>query len=150
MSNRHGFLRLTLAAGAAVGAASMGGCFLIPNYDPGGPHKSIDQHTYLSEPHTPLTVTLVDVRDMHEFWSMDVPVGEKLTIRFYENVDTRSPHAPDIMRWQVMPESRRAGRLRNQIAVPPAGARRIDVAVRDPMEYPHGVDAPAAARSETD
>lgn len=139
MRNRS--LPTRLMTFAAVTAAVTGaGCSLL-EMRPGGNMRSEDMFTYISDPYQPLTITLVDTRDNQEFWSVDVPIGKKLTIRFYEDKGEGSDYAPDVMRWQIYDQSMGMTKLRNQIPVPGAESRRIDVTMREGPEYPESIQA---------
>ncbi len=131
--------------GAIVGISGMGACSVIPGLTPGGPQRSIDEFTYISTPWEPLSVTLYDRREDTPLWTVDVPIGSKVSIRFYENRDTSgSVLRPDIMRWEIFDQSIRNTRLTNAMAVPPADSRLLQVNLREdvplfPDELP---DAP--------
>lgn len=131
--------RALMIAGASAALAGSG-CSLF-EMRPGGNMRSEDQFTYVSTPYQPLTVTLIDTRDEQEFWSVDVPIGKKLTLRFYEDKGEGSDYAPDVMRWQIYEQTSYATKLRNQIPVPSALARRIDVTLREGPEYPESIQA---------
>ena len=123
---------ITLAiAGAAL--ASSSGC-----YWEGGPLYSADRFAYVSRTWEPKTVTVVDTRTGEALWSIDVPVGQRLVIGFRaapKNVE-KNDWLPDVMQWDLMPESRISGALTNQIRVPPSSARRVDWKLRPTPEYP--------------
>ena len=131
-----------LLLGAGLG---MGGCAIVPGLSPGGPQRSIDEFTYVSTPWEPLTVTLLDRRDDMPLWTVDVPIGSKVSIRFYENRETSgTAMRPDLMRWEIFDETKRSARLSNAMAVPGAESRLLKVTLRDstpelPEERP---DAP--------
>jgi len=129
--------RIALAAGVALAAASAGslvGCSLGP-YRTGGSQYSNDQYTYISQAHSPKTVELVDTRTGEVVWSVDVPVGQQLTFRFYENREPDNIYTPAMMRWDIYRAKQFFGRKANALLVPPAEARRIDVHVRPGPEY---------------
>jgi hypothetical protein len=131
--------RLMPAALAASVALCAGGCSLM-EMRPSGKMRSLDEFTYVSTPYQPITITLIDTRDNQEFWSTDVPIGKKLTIRFYKNKGEGSAYAPDIMRWSIYDQKTHSTRLRNQITVPPADSRRIDYTLREGPEYPQEIE----------
>lgn len=118
--------------------AGVSGCRL---QNPGGRLQSEDEHTFPSTAHEPVTVKLIDTRDQQELWSMDVPVGQWLTIRFYnDRVD--NPTKPDVMRWAVRDANSGDTRLLNQIPVPDRYSRRIVTELRAGPEYPPQSSAP--------
>lgn len=130
----------TTALAAAVLLTSTG-CYSI-----GGVPASRDKFQYESHPLMPATVTIVDTRTGEAVWSMDVPVGQKLAIRFYDGreADDATPTLPALMRWQVVDIGDGAGSLKNEVAVPMATARKVNYELREGPEY--ASDARATAR----
>lgn len=126
----------TLAIGAAL-ASSLAIGLQSGCHHQGGSLWSDDKHTYVSTPWRPWTVTLTDTRTGEAVWSMDVPVGKQLVLQFRKGSGPNE-FKPDMMDWSVM-EPKRGGRLRNQIAVPPASARRLDPVLRPTPEDPDAV-----------
>ena len=102
-----------------------------------GCHASRDAYTYESRTLMPMTVTIVDVATDESIWSMDIPVNKNLRLRFYDDRDPSgaTPSRPAMMRWEVDDPKESSGALENEIAVPLAGARRIDVTLRDTPEF---------------
>jgi hypothetical protein len=136
--------RITFAAAAAAGLAlPLGGCDLFNTQKPGGRLASLDQHTYVSTEWSPKTVSLVDVRSLEEIWSVDVPVGQKLVIRFYPNKSKDNIHNPDVMRWSMYPATQTSDLLDNQMPVPAPQSRRIEWELRAVPEY--APDSPPVA-----
>ncbi len=136
--------------GVALGVALLaGGCTTFSGQHPGGRAASIDQYTYVSTPYMPITVTLRDVRDGSELWSVDVPVHQKLVVRFYENKTRDNPQLPAVMRWQLMGE-RDTRSLANQMPVPGSPVRRLEMVLRDGPEFPADSAGfvPASTRDE--
>ena len=131
-SNRR---RPLLAAAAAITAAALvgglGGC-----YTPGGPGYSADRFTYHSTTWQPWTVSVEDTRTGQEFWSVEVPVGQQLVVRFIEGEGTDGEFTPDMMQWQLMPIGRTSGSLENSLPVPPASARLLRPRLRRAPELP--------------
>lgn len=122
-----------MATGLVCGtvAALLGGCTLLSGQRPGGKMESLDMFTFESDPTAAQTVTLVDLRDAQPIWSVDVPVGSKLVLRFYESRSNGTELHPDIMRWTVVDADAGPRPLQNQIAVPNQDARRLDVEFRE-------------------
>lgn len=121
---RAGVLALALVAfGTSAGCRTWG-------YSPNGVQASIDQYTYESTGNLPLTVTVRDWTTNEVIWSMEVPVGKQVTIRFLENQKSQEPSRPDTMFWEVQDRGVQYGNLDNSLPVPPAINRRIDVVVR--------------------
>ena len=140
MNNAH---RSTLVMTAMLLAALlmttiMTGCFkqLVSN-TPGGNMQSNDAFTYISTPFEPLTVTLYDQRDNEPLWTVDVPIGKKVTIQFHSNKSKEgTTRRPDIMQWEIYDQTKRRASLSNTMAVPGSESRMLKVAIRDTIEYP--------------
>ncbi|MEM9372296.1 MAG: hypothetical protein AAGA55_01515 [Planctomycetota bacterium] len=135
-------------AGRLVGTALvlatlglMGGCLT-----PGGAGRSADEFTYVSTPWEPLTVTLYDRRDNTPLWTVDVPVGSKVSLRFYPDKETSgTDRMPDIMRWDIFDQDKSLRRLTNAMSVPGADSRLLRVSLREdvpafPDEIPTDAD----------
>ena len=139
VNGRHGSVRgaarLASIAGAAALAVSIGGCIHLKGQTPAGNLMSIDQHVYVSETFAPKTVTLRDVRDGSEVWSVDVPVNRKLVVNFQTAKYESDALMPDVMEWDVV-GVRETSDLPNVLAVPPEGVRRLEVTLRDSPEFP--------------
>jgi hypothetical protein len=135
-------LARSLALASMLGAAALSaGC-----YYEGGALRSNDRFTYASTTWQPKTVTLVDTRTGETLWSVDIPVGRQLVIDF--NAERRADNTqwlPDEALWDIMPDTRRHGALKNKMRVPPRTARRLDVTLRPVPEMPAG--APTASTS---
>lgn len=135
--------RSTLFALLLPLAAGLSGCESWNTMKPGGRQVSLDQHTYTSTAFSPKTVRVVDTRSLEEIWSMDVPVGHKLVMRFYPDKSDGNVHNPDVMRWRLIPTMRGSTRLDNSMPVPASWARRIEWELRSAPEY--APDTPAVA-----
>ncbi len=128
---------LALAALLACTTLLTAACNQIVNNGPGGTLRSTDAFTYISTPFEPLTVTLYDQRDQEPLWTVDVPIGQKVTVRFLENRSKEgTTRRPDIMEWEIYDQEKRRADLTNSMAVPPANSRMLKVALRDGVEYP--------------
>jgi hypothetical protein len=112
-----------LAVLAASASALLGGCI---GYYAGGPLSSEDLYTYESTPDYPQTVTLVDHTTGESLWSVDVPIGQQLVVRFLENKNKGDAARPDVMQWRLMPMGQHHGTLDNAMPVPPYTHRRLD------------------------
>lgn len=134
-----------VCATALLGSLVLGGgCALAPGFKPGGAQRSNDEYTYMSTPWEPLTVTLFDRRVQTPLWTVDVPVGSKVAIRFYANKeDSGTALLPDMMRWEIFDAEKDRARLTSAMAVPGADSRLLKVSLRDEVpEMP--VEDPAA------
>lgn len=126
--------RLIVLLGAlAVSAMFLGGC--RSPYYPGGFFRSTNTFTYVSEAHSPKTITLLDTRTGEEIWSVDLPVGHQLTISFREGRGDDPVYLPDLMQYRIFAERSRFGRLDSQISVPDENTRRVVMTLRPSPEY---------------
>ena len=124
-----------LASASGLAGCSGAGLAYRGYHDEGGTGYSEDKMVYMSRPHDPKTVTLVDTRTGEPLWTMDVPVGRKLVVNFESGRAQGTPDRPDLMRWGLMDESDRMGRTHNAMPVPRANARRLDVSLRPTPEH---------------
>lgn len=127
-----------LAGVLAIGSVlALCGC-MFAGLKPGGAQRSVDEFTYVSTPWEPLTVTLYDRRDDTPLWTVDVPIGSKVSVRFYADKETSgSVRMPDIMRWEIFDQDKSYRRLANAMAVPDANSRLLRVSLRDDVpSYP--------------
>jgi hypothetical protein len=108
---------------------TMAGC-----YSPsGGVVKRIGAAvTYYSVESYPATVTIVDTRTEEPFFTIEIPVGQQLTLDFKKDEGDDPVMTPDLMVYQVFPIGTSIGRLRNSVTVPNEYSRRIDVDYRQP------------------
>lgn len=90
--------------------------------------------TYPSTETMPKTVTLVNTATNEVIWFQAIPPGQQLTLQFLSGGGDDPVNRPDRMIWELQPLGTQTGRLRNQITVPSAAARRIDVNVSQEPE----------------
>ena len=77
-------------------------------------------------------MTLYDRRDDTPLWTVDVPVGSKVSIRFYADKETSgTARMPDMMKWEIFDESKTYQRLTSSMSVPGAESRLLQVSLRD-------------------
>ncbi|MFG0259914.1 MAG: hypothetical protein ACF8LK_06125 [Phycisphaerales bacterium JB041] len=105
-----------------------------PFFDEGGSGASIDEFTYVSRPYEAKTVSVVDTRTGEVVFSMDIPVGQQLSINFDDKSKNQGKYMSGEMRWAVQEAGSRFGTLRNRVDVPPPHSRRIDVDIRQGPE----------------
>lgn len=115
-----------------VGAGGCAGTYLRES----GAGRSLDQYTYISRPHEPKTISLVDTRTDEVIWTVDIPVGSQLSMRFIPNHDKDNAFTPDLLRWEIWDERRFAGRMTNSMPVPSHDSRRLDLTIREQPEFP--------------
>jgi len=116
-----------------IAAAWLGGC--STNFLPRGSGYSGDADTYESTTWSPKTVELVDVRTDQVIWSIDIPVGQKLSFVFKEDTSgDRDPHMPEVMSWVVQPINSHSWRGRQKMKVPDPTSRLVVMSLRDAPE----------------
>ena len=143
IAKRHALITLSLLAAVATTTAFTTGCSQITDYSPGGNMRSDDMFTYISTPYEPITVTLYDFRDNEPLWTVDVPIGHKVTVRFLENKAKEGTNRrPDIMQWAIYDQEKRRANLDSTMAVPGADSRMLKVSLRDGVEFPTEDPAP--------
>jgi len=123
-----------VAAGATLSAACGPTGVYRPYFDEGGSGASIDEFTYISEPHSPKSVSVVDTRTQEVVFAMDIPVGQELVINFDDKSPDREKYMSGTMRWGLFKAGDRYGSLSNRVAVPPQHSRRVDLEVREGPE----------------
>ena len=109
--------------------AALGGC-AWPGYRPGGKQASADEYTFESTGGTPKTVKLLDWTTNTTIWTLEVPVGKELVVRFYDDHDPKNATRPALMRWELFENGHEFGELHNAIPAPDAGHRRMDWEIR--------------------
>lgn len=122
-------LPAALLALAVLPLLGLGGCS-YPGYYPGGSQASLDEYTYESTHDFPQSVHLIDHVSGEVIWSVHVPIGQQVVMRFYENHDPSNTERPTLMRWEMMPRGKRFGKLNSAMPVPPYDRRRLDVQLR--------------------
>jgi len=132
-------------APAAIRPLTSGGLILLATlftalvigacaHKPGGSGESRDTFTYISTPHLPQTVSLIDTTRGQTLWTCEIPVGQQLVVRFVNEGTDAVARGTDVMRWSLMPIKSGRNTLDNEMVVPPATARRIDGIVRSTPE----------------
>ena len=123
---------------STVLAVALIGFFLSGCYAPDGGFmpSSNSTFTYYSTTDSPKTISIIDVRTEESFFAIALPVGRQLTFKFLHGGGSDKITAPDRMLWEVYPLGTKTGRLTNQMTVPPASARRIQIALRPTPEWP--------------
>ena len=135
-------------AGAIWTRVALGGAMLVAlaGCTGGGPYRAFwnesgsgsadDSYTYVSTTHQPKTVSVVDTRTGEVLWSVDVPVGQQLSMKFYHEREKDNPYAPDLLKWSLWDAGTKHGRLDNAMLVPSGNARRVDMTLRTSPEFP--------------
>jgi hypothetical protein len=125
--------RLTLAATIGIALTALPGCW-VPGYSPGGPQASRDLYTYDSTPDHPQNITVLDWTTGEKLLTVEVPVGQQLVMRFYEDYDIKNAARPALMRWKLMRAGTSWGELTNSMPVPDMHHRRVDPELRSASE----------------
>jgi hypothetical protein len=140
MTTTNKLATTALAVLAVLLILPMTGCFYAGqalSKTPGGNMYSDDSYTYISTPYEPLTVTLYDNRDNEPIWTVDVPIGSKVSLRFRKNkVKEGTARRPDIMEWVIYDQKKRTARYENTMAVPSPESRMMRVSLRNGPEFP--------------
>lgn len=118
-----------LAAILALGAAPLAGCWM-PGYWPGGSQATRDLYTFESTRDFPQSVQVVDLATKEVLWSINVPIGQQVVIRFYDDHDPENAERPALMRWELMERGTRFGELDNAMPVPAYDRRLMEVYYR--------------------
>lgn len=131
------------AFGLAAALAIAPGCMT-----PGGTFYSADSHTFVSTEWQPWTVTLIDTRTGEPVWSVDVPVGKELTVRFRAGSGPNE-NKPDMMSWGIAESKSSAlsASPTNQIPVPGKATRRLETTLRHTPEMPGAMPSSKPAAS---
>lgn len=147
------FLRSASLLVAVTALTALPGCW-VPGYSPGGSQASRDLFTYDSTPDHPQNVTVVDWTTGEKLLTVEIPVGQQLVLRFYDEYDKKNTARPTLMRWKLMPMGTSWGELSNSMPAPDRNHRRVDVELRAAAEAvpkpanvppPEAVTTPPAA-----
>ncbi len=122
-----------------IGALCASGALSACHYE-GGAYYSDDKYTYVSRTWSPWTVSVIDTRSGDTVWTIDLPVGQKLSLGFREGSGPNQDY-PDMMDWGTWPSDQHAGQRRNQVPMPPSHARRLDPVLRPVPESPPAAQA---------
>jgi hypothetical protein len=121
-----------------VMVVSLVGCYAP---DGGAYPSSNGTFTYYSTTTSPKTIAIVDARSEAAFFTLELPVGQQLTFKFLTGGGNDEIETPDRMQWELFDIGTGTGRLTNQMTVPPAMARRIQIAIRPVPEQPPADDS---------
>jgi len=111
----------------------LAGCWM-PGYRAGGQGASRDLYTYESRPDFPQNIVVVDPTTNEKILTVEIPIGQQLVIRFFDDYNKKNEARPALMRWKLMPMGTLFGELDNSTPVGDADHRRIDVYVRSNAE----------------
>jgi hypothetical protein len=118
---------LGLCASASLTACHTPGGGLFAHA--GGPETVISTDTMQK------SVRMVDLRSGEVFFAMDIPPGKQLTFDFDRDAGDDPVYTPDFLYWEVKDIGDKFGRLDNTLTVPNAASRRVDIYVRQAVQY---------------
>ncbi len=93
-----------------------------------------EQMSYRSTSLTPQTVTILDTVSGETLWTVDVPVGKQVDMKFLERAATAEEFGSDILQWTISPVGQPWQGAVSEVRVPPPSSRRIDVRLRESGE----------------
>jgi len=118
------------AAGLIAALCAAQGCSMLVGNRPGGRGLSEDRFTYISTPNMAQSVALRNTWTGEVIWTVEIPVGQQLVVRFVESSSQTEAQGWDLMRWSLMSLGSNTNNLENQIVVPPASGRRLEGSIR--------------------
>ena len=110
--------RALLAASLGIAAASLGGC------------SSAELYTYSSDAHSPKSVTIIDTATGEKVWTCDIPVGQKLDMRFANRPRATEEKGFDELAWSLSGVDSKSKGRKNIVQVPPVSRRRLEMTLR--------------------
>jgi hypothetical protein len=136
---------MLLSAVGLCAAASLSAC-----HSPGGGLDSTETgpSTVMSTETMQKSVSMVDLRTGEVFFAIDVPPGKQLTWQFEKDQGDDPVYTPDIMRFEVKEAGDKFGKLRNAMTVPGPTSRKVDIDVKQVVQYPNPTSEQAALRSD--
>ena len=114
--------RALLAASLGIAAASLGGC------------SSAELYTYSSDAHSPKSVTIIDTATGEKVWTCDIPVGQKLDMRFANRPRATEEKGFDELAWSLSGVDSKSKGRKNIVQVPPVSRRRLEMTLRPAPE----------------
>jgi len=127
-NSRFAFRTIAPAALSVV-LVSLAGC---ATQSERGVRASVDQHVYVSYPWEPKTVSLIDTRTDEVIWTFEVPVGEKLVIKFENH---RRRLSGQTMTWGSGDPDEGKIKLVNEMPVPSYQVRKLSWTIRPVPEF---------------
>jgi len=131
MLSRTRCLKSLSLIAALAGGLSLGAC---SNFSPGGSGFSEDRFTYASTEWSPKTVELIDTRNGQTMWSVDVPVGQKLTLNFDKVYEPEDSGFPDRMKWVIQKIESDSWKGFQTMMAPPSNSRLLQMTLRPAPE----------------
>jgi hypothetical protein len=116
-------VKAILAAGAVGCVLAVGGCSTVA-----------ETYTYTSDAYSPKTVSVIDTSTGEKVWTCDVPVGQKLELRFAKRVRQAEETGSDELSWTLSGVDSSSTGRKSTVKVPPISHRRIDMTLRPAPE----------------
>lgn len=107
------------AAALVAGVAMLSGC---STYN--------ETFKFDSDTMSPKTVSLIDTASGETVWTIDIPVGQKLIIKFDKRPSVAEEDGFDIMSWTLSKAATDPKGRANTVRVPPPSHRRLDWVLR--------------------
>jgi len=126
----------SLAAGSLLALTALSGCGYLAD---GNPLKSVDEYNYPSTSTMPQTLVLRDLRTDQVLFTWEIPVGQKLFVKFYpDQAEPKTDATPDACEYVYYPIALGNPPIENRVRfnVPPANSRRVELVVRPSPELP--------------
>lgn len=111
-----GFLN---AATLITGVAMLSGC---STYN--------ETYKYDSDAMSPKTISLLDTSSGETVWTIDVPVGQKLELKFEKRPNVAEEDGFDTMVWTLSKAATDPKGRPNTVRVPPPSQRRLEMTLR--------------------
>ncbi len=114
-----------LFAAGLVGASLLaaGGCTTVA-----------ETYTYESDSLSPKTLSIIDTSTGEKVWTCDVPVGQKLEMRFANRVKQAEEKGHDELAWTLSGIDSKSKGRKSTVKVPPVSHRRLDMTLRPTPE----------------
>ncbi|MCA9280921.1 MAG: hypothetical protein H6812_05830 [Phycisphaeraceae bacterium] len=102
----------------------------------GGIGYSADSYTYVSRTWEPKTISVIDTRTGETIWTLELPVGKQLNLKFVTGTGPNE-YYPDEIQWKVVDAGNGGiANATNRLPCPPRDARRLEWVRRPVPEMP--------------
>ncbi len=126
--------RPTLAIAVLAAPFILAGC-----RTEGGMSYSADSYTFISRTWEPKTISVIDTRTGETVWTLDLPVGKQLNMKFMRGTGPNE-YYPDEIQWRVVEAGRTSiSSNTSRLPCPPSDARRLEWVERATPEMPETV-----------
>jgi len=86
--------------------------------------------TYNSDAMSPKTISLIDTASGETVWTIDIPAGQKLDLKFDKRPSVAEEDGFDIMTWTLSKAATDPKGRTNTVRVPPPSQRRTEMTLR--------------------